>query len=84
MTYNSPEIVHGGCCDNCEHSVRDNESDLYPWGRLMVCFDCLETLEVEANEEARQEAEKALSGHERDSWFRFATDIALAPFNGRV
>jgi len=79
-----PTQVYRGECDACACTVRDNEIDLYPHGRLMVCFDCLETLEAEAEDEARQEEEEAFSGHDRDSWFNFAADIALAPFNGRA
>lgn len=84
MTYNDPQIVRSGECDSCSCTVRDSEADLYPHGRLMVCFSCLEDLEAEADEEARQEAGEALSGHDRDGWFNFAADVALAPFGGRV
>jgi len=79
-----PTSVYPGECDKCRCTVRDNERSLFPWGRLSVCADCYDDLAQEAEDEARQEAEEALSGHDRDSWFRFAADIALAPFNGRA
>ncbi len=73
MTYNDPQEVHGGECDECCGNVRDNEVDLYPFGRKMVCGECFDALEAEAEQDAREEAEEV-----SDKWLFIAGDITGA------
>jgi len=75
VTYNDPTVQHSGVCDECGGTVRDNERSLFPWGLKSVCADCLCDLEAE---------EDADPGADADDWFATASDIALAPFNGRA
>jgi len=74
----SPWSVHAGTCDHCTREVSDGEQALYAWGKLMVCNECYETLEAEAEEEARDDEPLSLAKPVKTDWLAFAGDLTGA------
>ncbi len=80
MSYNCPTEVHSGCCDECSGTVRDNETQLFPWGLKSVCWDCLRDLEEAADAEAEDDTPPlATLTLPKNDWLAIAADI-LDPF----
>jgi ribosome-binding protein aMBF1 (putative translation factor) len=74
MTYNDPQDVHGGECDHCGRTVRDNEQDLFAHGRLYVCEDCAD----EFGEEPEDDEPLSLAKPVKTDWLFIAGDLTGA------
>jgi len=74
MSYNDPQIVHGGECNRCGQWVRDNEEELFDRGNWSVCADCNDEMGEEPDNDAA-EPEEPLTLAPRTDWLAIARDI---------